>query len=121
LYYTQQGGLSSAYLTRYPAFTGRWRVSLGEDVQAEAFAPDGSAIYYTTEDELYRVPLEDGPNPVLGRPELVGTLPTGADGVIEIHPEGDSYLIAISDESQQAAAGRRGVKVVQNWTAKLER
>lgn len=35
--------------------------------------------------------------------------------------ESDSYLIAISDESQQATAGRRGVKVVQNWTAKLER
>ena len=41
--------------------------------------------------------------------------------MIEIHPDGDSYLIAINHETQQDTAGRRGIKLVQNWTARLER
>ncbi|RKZ13795.1 hypothetical protein DRQ53_12815 [bacterium] len=121
LYYEVRGGTGTPYLTRYPEFTGRWKVSLDEEVIAETFASDGSAIYYTTDAELYRVSFEAGPTPVLGRPELVGDLPDGASGDIATHPDGDSYLIAITTETQEGAAGRRGIKVVQNWTAKLER
>ena len=35
--------------------------------------------------------------------------------------DGDSYMIAMPSETRQGTVGRRGVKVVQNWTAKLER
>jgi Tol biopolymer transport system component len=121
LYYEQRSGAGTPYLTRYPEFTGRWRVSLGQDVNAEVFAPDNSAIYYTTSRELYKVSFEAGPTPVLGRPELVSDLPEGASGNIEIHPDGDSYMIAMPSEARPGTVGRRGVKVVQNWTAKLNR
>ena len=51
LYYAGRQGSSSSYLTRYPEIAGRWQVSTGTDVSAETFAPDGSAIYYTSEDQ----------------------------------------------------------------------
>ena len=120
LYYAGRQGSSSSYLTRYPEIAGRWKVSTGTDVSAETFAPDGSAIYYTSEDALYRVSLEDGPTPVLGRPERMGDLPDGSGGDIQIHPDNDSYLIAVNS-SAPGSGNRRGIKVVQHWTAKLDR
>ena len=120
LYYTGRQGSESNYLTRYPEITGRWKVSTGTDVNAETFAPDGSAIYYTSDDALYRVSFEDGPTPVLGRPEQVGILPEGSRGNIQIHPDNDSYLIAVNN-AVTGTGNRRGIKVVQHWTAKLER
>jgi len=121
LYYSGRGGTDSVYLTRFPEFTGRWKVSLGNDVRAEAFAPDGSAIYYVGGRDLYRVAFTEGPTPQLGRPEQVGTLPEGALGGILIHPDGTSYLTVVDAQSQGGADRRRAVKVVRNWTAKLDR
>jgi hypothetical protein len=121
LYYEQRGGFGQPYLTRYPEFTGRWQVSMGEDVTTETFAPDGSAIYYTTDRELFRVAFEETDPPSLGRPERVAELPEAADGAIEVRPDGDSYVVAIREDSGSSDVDLRGIKIVQNWTRKLDR
>jgi len=122
LYYTDRADDESAYLTRFPEFTGRWKISLGNDAFAECFAPDGSAIYYVSNNDLFRVAFNEGPTPELGKPELVSTLPAGnqTPAAIQIHPDGDSYLTVIDAQVQAGIKRRHGVKVVQNWTTKLD-
>jgi Tol biopolymer transport system component len=119
LYYAMRGGSESTYLTRFPEFTGRWKVSLGTEVRAEDFAPDGSAIYYVSDDDLFRVAFAEGPTPELGRPERVSALPVGSLGGLQIHPDGDSYLTVVDAQSQDGNERQRRVKVVQHWVSKL--
>ena len=120
LYARGRSGSFSIYLTRFPEFTGRWKISLDGDVEMEAFAPDGSAIFYAVDDELFRVSLEAGPTPVLGRPERVGTLPPSAGDDLAIHPDGESYLINVGEGLPgDGERGRRGLKIAMNWSARI--
>ena len=82
-------------------------------------AADGSAIYYVSGDQLYRVAFVEGPTPQLGRPEVVGQVPEATPGRLQIHPDGRSYLVAVPANDGENRSQRARVKIVQDWTAKL--
>jgi hypothetical protein len=111
-----------AYLTRFPSGDDERQVS-GGGVQDVAFSPDGSRIYYTTEEELYAVELtmepevEPGTEPrvELGVPELVGAASAG----VQLTPQRDAdseRFLAI----ESSAPYKSELVIVQDWASRLE-
>jgi serine/threonine protein kinase len=119
-------GNVSVYLTRYPEFEGRWKVSLGDHVISGGFTTDGQHIYYATANAIFEVAFTSGESPRLGRPQEVVQLPPGtisnSGAAVDVAWDGDGYLVNHSDDpsSGETESQRRTVKVVQNWTQRLE-
>ena len=68
--------------------------------------------------------FESGDSPTLGAPQQLFELPPGTNEWFFVEPGGESFLVAQTDGSggeDDAPPQRRGIKVVQNWTAKLQR
>ena len=119
LYGSNSSGVYTMYLTRYPSIEGRWQVSGEGEVGSGQFSPSGSLIYYESEDRLYEVDFQSGPNPSLGTPRQVLELPSSATGDFAVEGDGQSFLIVRTDDSgndDDSQPSRRGIKVVQNWT-----
>jgi Tol biopolymer transport system component len=120
-YTSDESGRQEVYLTTYPDLSARWQVSRGGGSWAR-WRGDGQEIYYTTQDAIYAVSVDDQQGVSLGRPrKLFDRLttnwsPVWADGYA-VTSDGERFLLLrnkdTGDEQQLS------ITVVQNWYAEF--
>jgi hypothetical protein len=84
------------------------------------WAPDGGSIYYTKEQKMMRVIVENAETMQLGRPQLIFELPFQSDDwrSYDIAPDGNRFLMAFANN--QSGRGSK-IVVVKNFFGELDR
>ena len=112
-------GGQQVFVRGFPEPIGQWRVSEGNLAFDPIWAPDGSALYYRTPDNLMKVDVATEGTFSHGQPTVLctGSYDTGGrlDPGYDMHPDGDRFLFA----SGGGAGGFGDVYIVTNWFEEL--
>jgi dipeptidyl aminopeptidase/acylaminoacyl peptidase len=115
----------TVFLARYPEFDRRMQVSSDHSARDPFFSADGSTIYYsakeTSVNRLFEVSFDPDAPTKLGRPQPLFELPAESYDVA-LGPGGEGFLLTMREQLDDAGVvdPHRGIRVVQNWTRKIE-
>jgi Tol biopolymer transport system component len=122
-YMSDESGPNEIYLRRFPAGEGRWQVSNGGG-EWPRFNRKGDKLYYVKGNALVEVDVALGPEPNLGVPRELFVRRSLGRGLVfgwspgfDIAPDGDRFLIVVSEDKQEKAGG---IVVEENWTRAFE-
>jgi eukaryotic-like serine/threonine-protein kinase len=114
-YDSQESGQDQVYVRGYPDGAERQLVTRSGGT-SPFWAPAGDAIYYTSRDTLFRVPVHAGPALTLGAPRPLFAIRDLGDEVDVTDVAADGRLLATRRSSEDP---RRGVLMVEHWSEEL--
>ncbi|MGK2857976.1 MAG: protein kinase domain-containing protein [Thermoanaerobaculia bacterium] len=110
-YESNESGTLEIFVSSYPETRGKWQITTGGGTEPR-WARDGNALYYTRENELWRIPISRAAGVSIGAPERVfsgaaieATLERGYD----LAPDGRFVVVRELDRDASA------LTIVQNW------
>ncbi|MEM9065002.1 MAG: protein kinase [Planctomycetota bacterium] len=116
-YASSRTGESQVYVTRYPSGKGRWPVSVGGGT-GPVWAPDGSALFFEENGDVFRVSVSRDETLSFGTPELyLDTNAVGAELTFawSVSPE-DGRIIATTSPTEEGGQDPKvAIRVVENW------
>jgi len=120
-YILREGGESSVYVSRYSEPEAKWQISGEEGGREPVWSPDGTELFYRSEDRMMAVSVEKEPTFSAGKPEVLfegSYLSSESDPEFQyydISPDGQRFLM-IKEEQE-----RGQIHVVLNWFEELKR
>ncbi|MFA6958145.1 MAG: protein kinase [Thermoanaerobaculia bacterium] len=116
-YESNESGALEIFVSSFPDTRGKWQITTGGGAEPR-WAKDGNALYYTKDDELWRIPISRAAGVAIGAPERVFsgaaigvTLERGYD----LAPDGRFVAVRELDRDKSA------LTIVQNWDAEVGR
>ncbi len=116
LYQSDESGEEQIFCTTFPSGEGRWQVS-SEGGVGSVWAPDGSAVYYKSDDALYRVRVTREPELRFGIPERLFDLDVvdlDFQGLLMPAPDGDRF-VGVRTGVREGEQIPQTISIVQNW------
>jgi len=115
---------SNVYVTSFPEFKGKWRVSEGGGF-GPVWATDGSALYFRQGEKMMEAVVQmdttafnhKKPTKLWERPYLVNPL---GGTVYDVHPDG-KFLMIKELNADEVAAANDDIVIVENWFEELKR
>ena len=127
-YRSNESGRNEVYVRPFPRVDeGRWQVSTGGGIQP-LWAPNSRELFFLDlNGRIVAVPIEAGPGFRAGNPRVIVegpfvTIVPGLNGrMYDVSPDGQRFLVAKGDDSNQQATPPTQIVVVQNWFEELKR
>ena len=119
---SDESGQEQIYVQSYPAAAGRWMVS-GDKIAGRASQPrwrgDGKELYYVRGSALVAVPVATEGGFTFGTPRFLFSLNLNSvNAAFDPRPDGQQFL---TNEMPAANRDQVGARLIQNWTALLDR
>jgi len=117
-YASNETGVFTVYLTRFPSGEGKWQVSAGLEPR---WSNDGRRLYFVTGDRLMEVDVAMSPTVSISEPRALfsgreaGAVYTTAGAAPA--PDGSRFLMSRSLTTAEGTA----VTIIQNWFAEFAR
>jgi len=121
-YISRERGESSVYVSRYSEPEAKWQISGEAGGREPVWSPDGSELFYRSEDRMMAVSIEREPTFSAGKPEVLfegSYLSSESDPEFQyydIFPDGQRFLMIKVEEGTTAQ-----INVVLNWFEELKR
>jgi len=121
-YISREGGKSGVYVSRYSEPEAKWQISGEEGGREPVWSPDGTELFYRSEDRMMAVSVEREPTFSAGKPEVLfegSYLSSESDPEFQyydISPDGQRFLMIKLEEGSTAP-----INVVLNWFEELKR
>jgi Tol biopolymer transport system component len=116
-YESNESGSLEIFVSSYPDARGKWQITSGGGIEPR-WAPDGNALFYTRNNELWRIPISRAAGVSIGAPERVfsGTaIDVALERGYDLAPDGRFVAVRELDRDKSA------LTIVQNWAAELDR
>jgi dipeptidyl aminopeptidase/acylaminoacyl peptidase len=114
-YESNESGSLEIFASSYPDARGKWQITTGGGTEPR-WAPDGSALYFTRDNELWRIPISIGAGVSIGAAERIfsGAL---VDVTLERGYDvgADGRFVAIRELDRDKSA----LTIVQNWAGEF--
>jgi serine/threonine-protein kinase len=120
-YVSMERGEPSVYVSRYSEPEVKWQISGEEGGREPVWAPDGTELFYRSEDRMMAVSIETEPTFNAGRPQVLfeGSYVSSPFDpefqYYDISPDGKRFLML--KEAEQEAP----INIVLNWFEELKR
>jgi len=121
-YISREGGGSSVYVSRYSEPEAKWQISGEEGGREPVWSPDGTELFYRSQDRMMAVSVETEPTFSARKPEVLfegSYLSSESDPEFQyydISPDGQRFLMIKAEEGSTAQ-----INVVLNWFEELKR
>ena len=122
-YISRERGEPRVYVSRYSEPEVKWQISGEEGGREPVWSPDGTELFYRSEDRMMAVSVETEPTFSAGKPEVLfegSYLSSESDPEFQyydIHPDGQRFLMMKEGTAQEQAQ----INVVLNWFEELKR
>ncbi len=121
-YVSKERGEPRVYASRYSEPEVKWQISGEEGGREPVWSPDGTELFYRSEDRMMAVSVETEPTFSAGKPEVLfegSYLSSESDPEFQyydISPDGQRFLMIKAEEGSTAP-----INVVLNWFEELKR
>ncbi len=119
-YVSNESGRNEVYVRPFPALDTEWVVS-AEGGTSPRWSSETSELFYRQGDRMMTVPIEPGPSPMFGRPNVMfeGEFAKHrlSTSDYDVSADGQSFMML----EVQGDAPRRQINVVLNWFDELNR
>ena len=119
---SDESGINQVYVVSYPVAAGRWAVStdkLAGRANLPMWRADGKELFYLRGSALMALPVETSGSFTFGSPRFLFSLNLNSQNAA-YGPRADGEQI-LTNEMPAANRDQVGARLVQNWTALLER
>jgi Tol biopolymer transport system component len=114
-YESNESGSLEIFVSSYPDARGKWQITTGGGTEPR-WARDGNALYYTKENELWRIPISRAAGVSIGAPERVfsgASLDVTLERGYDVAPDGRFVAVRELDRDKS------GLTIVQNWAGEF--
>jgi Tol biopolymer transport system component len=121
-YVSRERGESSVYVSRYSEPEAKWQISGEEGGREPVWSPDGTQLFYRSENRMMAVSVETEPTFGAEKPEVLfegSYLSSESDPEFQyydISPDGQRFLMIKEEQTTTAQ-----INVVLNWFEELKR
>ncbi len=116
-YWSNESGKNEIYAVPYPDFGGKWQISTGGSSSLPIWSRQGKELFYVEQGKLMKVDVSYEPVVHFSAPRTVCELPPSTLLVYDIAPDGQKFLIGLSESSKVLATE---VNVVVGWFGELK-
>ncbi|MCM2313787.1 MAG: hypothetical protein NDJ92_01370, partial [Thermoanaerobaculia bacterium] len=114
-YESNESGSLEIFVSSYPDTRGKWQITTGGGIEPR-WARDGNALFYTRENELWKIPISRAAGVSIGAPERVfsgGAIEVTLERGYDLAPDGRFVVVRELDRDKSA------LTLVQNWAAEF--